>query len=149
MNSFEITKEIISNIRTIRLQKNIPNKEQLMLHVLGGHDSSLDAVIMKMGNLSSLESVTEKDATAATFLVGINEYAVPLGNNIDIEAELLKLNEELKYLQGFKKSVMAKLGNDRFVNNAPVAVVDTEKKKLADAESKIKSIEERISSLAK
>ena len=102
-----------------------------------------------MGNLSAIETVTEKDATAASFLVGTNEYAVPLGNNIDVEAELKKLNEELKYLQGFRKSVMGKLSNEKFVNNAPAAVVDVEKKKLADAESKITSIEETIASLSK
>ena len=149
LTAFEQTKEVIANIRTIRLQKNIPNKEQLSLQVLGGHNPQFDAVIMKMGNLSAIDKVTEKDATAASFLVGTNEYSVPLGNNIDIEAELQKLNEELKYLQGFKKSVMGKLSNEKFVNNAPAAVVDVEKKKLADAESKITSIEERIASLSK
>ena len=149
LNAFEQAKEVIANIRTIRLQKNIPNKETLVLQVLGGHDSQFDSVIIKMGNLSAIETVTEKDATAASFLVGTNEYAVPLGNNIDVEAELKKLNEELKYLQGFRKSVMGKLSNEKFVNNAPAAVVDVEKKKLADAESKITSIEETIASLSK
>ncbi len=149
LSAFEQTKEVIANIRTIRLQKNIPNKEPLTLQVLGGHNPQFDAVIMKMGNLSAIDKVTEKDATAASFLVGTNEYSVPLGNNIDVEAELQKLNDELKYLQGFKKSVMGKLGNEKFVNNAPAAVVDGEKKKLADAESKITSIEERIASLSK
>ena len=91
----------------------------------------------------------EKDPTASSFLVGTTEYSVPLGNNIDIEAEIAKLNEELKYQKGFLKSVEAKLSNERFVNNAPAAVVETEKKKLNDALSKIKSIEETLESLSK
>ena len=149
MTGFEGAKEVISNIRTVRLQKNIPNKDTLTLQVLGEHDSALDAVIMKMGNLEAIEKVAEKDPTAAAFLVGTLEYAIPLGNNIDVEAELQKMKEELVYLQGFRKSVMGKLSNDRFVNNAPAAVVETERKKLADADSKINSIEERIASLSK
>ncbi len=149
MTSFDKVKEIISQIRTIRLQKNIANKEALTLQTIGEHDASLDAVIAKMANISEIVAVSEKDATAAAFLVGTSEYAVPLGNNIDIEAELAKLNEELKYLQGFKKSVSGKLSNERFVSNAPAAVVDVERKKLADAESKIKTIEETIATLSK
>ncbi|MEG0948160.1 MAG: valine--tRNA ligase [Bacteroidales bacterium] len=149
MTGFETAKDVISNIRTVRLQKNIPNKDALQLQVLGEHDGQFDAVIVKMGNLEAIEKVAEKDPTAAAFLVGTLEYAIPLGNNIDIEAELAKMQEELKYLQGFRKSVMGKLSNERFVNNAPDAVVETERKKLADADSKIKSIEERIASLQK
>jgi valyl-tRNA synthetase len=147
--AFEAAKEVIANIRTVRLQKNIPNKEALTLQAVGEHNTSLDAVIAKMGNLEAITKVDEKDPTAATFLVGTLEYAVPLGNNIDVEAELKKMNDELAYLQGFRKSVMAKLGNERFVNNAPAAVVEIERKKLADADSKIKSIEERIAGLSK
>ena len=94
-------------------------------------------------------SVNEKDATAASFLVGTTEYAVPLGNNIDVEAELKKQEEELKYLRGFLKSVIAKLSNERFVNNAPAQVVEMERKKQSDAESKIKSLEESIAALKK
>ena len=149
LDSFENVKDIVSNLRTIRLQKNLPNKEQLELQVIGDHSSEFDAVIIKMCNLSSIVKVTEKDATAASFLVGTTEYAVPLGNNIDVEAEIKKLTEELNYLKGFHKSVTAKLSNERFVNNAPAAVVDVERKKLADAESKIKSIEETIAALKK
>ena len=146
---FEAAKELIANIRTVRLQKNIPNKEVMTLQVLGAHDAIYDTVIMKLGNLTSIEKVSDKDATAASFLVGTTEYAIPLGNNIDVEAELQKLRDELKYLQGFLKSVQGKLSNERFVNNAPAAVVDVERKKMADAESKIKSIEESIAALQK
>ena len=144
---FETAKQIIAGIRTIRLQKNIPNKEPLSLQIIGSHNNSLDCVIVKLTNLSAIETVTEKDATAASFLVGTTEYAVPLGNNIDVEAELKKLNDELKYMQGFLKTVLGKLSNERFVQNAPVAVVEMERKKQADAESKIKSLEESIAAL--
>ncbi|MCP9611420.1 valine--tRNA ligase [Coprobacter tertius] len=149
ITDFEKTKEIISGVRTIRLQKNIPNKEPLILQVVGKHDSGNDAVIVKLANLSAIETVSEKEATAASFLVGTTEYAVPLGNNIDVETELKKLEDELKYLQGFLKSVKAKLANERFVNNAPAQVVENERKKQADAESKIKSLEEGIAILKK
>ena len=99
--------------------------------------------------MSAILSVNVKDATAASFLVGTTEYAVPLGNNIDVEAELKKQEEELKYLRGFLKSVIAKLSNERFVNNAPAQVVEMERKKQSDAESKIKSLEESIAALKK
>ncbi len=144
---FETAKQIIAGIRTIRLQKNIPNKEPLSLQIIGSHNNSLDCVIVKLTNLSAIETVTEKDATAASFLVGTTEYAVPLGNNIDVKAELKKLNDELKYMQGFLKTVLGKLSNERFVQNAPAAVVEMERKKQADAESKIKSLEESIAAL--
>lgn len=145
----ETAKEIISGVRSIRLQKNIPNKDTLELQVIGQHNSGNDAVISKLANLSAILSVNEKDATAASFLVGTTEYAVPLGNNIDVEAELKKQEEELKYLRGFLKSVIAKLSNERFVNNAPAQVVEMERKKQSDAESKIKSLEESIAALKK
>ena len=147
--AFEATKQIIAGVRTVRLQKNIPNREALTLQIVGQHDCTNDCVIVKLTNLSEISIVTEKDANSAAFLVGTTEYAVPLGNNIDVEAELAKLNEDLKYMQGFLRTVMGKLGNERFVNNAPAQVVELERKKKADAESKIKSIEERIAALSK
>ena len=146
---FETTKQVIAGIRTVRLQKNIPNREALTLQIVGSHNNANDSVIVKLTNLSAIDVVTEKDANSAAFLVGTTEYAVPLGNNIDVEAELAKLNEDLKYMQGFLRTVMGKLGNERFVNNAPAQVVELERKKKADAESKIKSIEERIAALSK
>ena len=149
VSGFESVKEVISGIRTIRLQKNIPNKEALELQIVGEHNTDYDSVITKLANISVINRVTEKDITAASFLVGTTEYAIPLGNSIDIEAELKKQEEELKYLQGFLKSVKAKLSNERFVSNAPAQVVENERKKQSDAESKIKSLEESIAALKK
>ena len=140
-------KDIIAGVRTIRLQKNIPNREQLALHVLGSVSNANAEVIRKMANLSDIAEVAEKDPTASSFLIGTTEYAVPLGNNINVEEELKKQEADLKYLQGFLKSVNAKLGNERFVNNAPAQVVEAERKKKADAESKIKTLEESIARL--
>ena len=140
-------KDIIAGVRTIRLQKNIPNREQLALHVLGSFSNANAEVIRKMANLSDIAEVAEKDPTATSFLNGTTEYAVPLGNNINVEEELKKQEADLKYLQGFLKSVNAKLGNERFVNNAPAQVVEAERKKKADAESKIKTLEESIARL--
>ncbi|MDR2950563.1 MAG: valine--tRNA ligase [Prevotella sp.] len=149
INTFEKVKEVIAGIRTVRLQKNIPNKEELSLEVIGEYNTDFSSVISKMGNLSSINIVSEKDATAASFLVGTTEYSIPLGNNIDIEAELKKLNDELKYLEGFLKSVSAKLNNEKFVANAKPEIVENERKKQADAESKMRTIQESISNLSK
>ena len=144
---FERAKEIVAGIRTIRLQKGIANKESLVLQVMGAHDDTLNPVIVKVANVSEIKPEQEKDATAASFLVGTTEYAVPLGNSIDVAAELKKQEEELAYMQGFLKSVLAKLNNERFVDNAPAKVVEAERKKQADAESKIKSLQESIAAL--
>lgn len=149
LEAFEKVKETIAGVRTIRLQKNIPNKEELSLEVIGGYNTAFDSVISKMGNLTSIKTVNEKDVTAVSFLVGTTEFSVPLGNNIDIEVELKKLNEELVYLEGFLKSVANKLGNEKFVANAKPEIVENERKKQADAESKIKTIKESIANLSK
>ena len=149
LNAFEIVKEIIGGIRTIRLQKNIPNKEPLELQVLGEHDALYNPAIGKMCNLSSIENTEEKMAGAVSFLVRTTEYAVPLGAMINVEEELAKLNEELIYQKGFLNSVMKKLGNESFVSKAPANVIEMERKKQADAESKIKSLEEGIAALKK
>ncbi|MDR0231779.1 MAG: valine--tRNA ligase [Dysgonamonadaceae bacterium] len=147
LSEVEKAKEIIGNIRTIRLQKNIPNKEVLGLEVLTVDDNSLNSVIIKMANLSGIAKVEEKSPGAVSFLVGTTEYAVPLGNNVNVEEELEKLNTELVYLQGFLKSVVAKLSNEKFVANAKPEIVDNERKKQADAESKIKTLQESIEAL--
>ena len=149
LEDFEIAKEIVGGVRTIRLQKNIPNKEALELQVLGEHNDHLNSVIAKMCNLSSIIRTEEKAAGSASFLVRTTEYAVPLGNMINVEEELAKLQDELKYQQGFLASVMKKLSNESFVSKAPAKVIEMERKKQADAESKIKSIEESIAALKK
>ena len=147
LDQFEIVKEVVGGVRTIRLQKNIPNKESLELHVLGEHCSDFNPVICKMCNLSAIRCVEEKTLEAISFLVRTTEYAVPVGTVINVEEELAKLEEELKYQQGFLASVLKKLSNENFVNKAPAKVIEMERKKQADAESKIKSIEENIRAL--
>ena len=149
INRFETTKLVVAGIRTIRLQKGIANKEQLTLQIIGAHDHSNDCILTKMTNLATIETIEEKDPAAASFRVHATEYAIPMSNAIDVEAELKKLEAELKYAQGFLKTVMGKLGNERFVQNAPEAVVAMERKKKADAEEKIKSLEESIAALKK
>ena len=142
-------KEIIAGVRSVRLQKNIPNKNTLSLQIVGSFANENAAVIKKLANLEAIDEVAEKDATAASFLVGTTEFAVPLGNNIDVEEELKKLEADLKYMEGFLASILKKLSNERFVSNAPEAVVAGERKKQADAESKIKTLKESIAALKK
>ena len=140
-------KEVIVGVRGVRAAKNISPRETLVLNVIGAWDNALDAVVKKLGNLSEINSGAEKDAAAATFMVGTTEFNVPLTNNIDVDAELARLNKELDYYRGFLASVMKKLGNERFVNNAPEAVVAAERNKQKDAESKIATIEASIKAL--
>lgn len=152
LKDFDMIKDIVSHIRTVRLQKNIPNKEELSLQFKGeGTDfnQAFNPVILKMGNLTGITQVENAEATASTFLAGTTEFSIPLGNNIDIEAELEKLNSELKYLEGFLVSVQKKLSNEKFVANAKTEIVDNERKKQADAESKIAIIKENIANLTK
>lgn len=149
IDRFETTKQIVAGVRTVRLQKGIANKEPLTLQIIGAHDHTNDCVLTKMTNLEAIEAIDEKDPAAASFRVHATEYAIPLGNNIDVEAELKKLESELQHAQGFLKTVMGKLNNERFVQNAPEAVVALERKKKADAEEKIRSLEESIAALKK
>ncbi len=142
-------KDIIAGVRSVRLQKNIPNKNALSLQAVGKFNNNNISVIKKLANLDVVEEVNEKDATAASFLVGTAEFAVPLGNNIDVEEELKKLEADLKYMEGFLASIVKKLSNERFVSKAPEAVVAGERKKQADAESKIKTLKESIAALKK
>ena len=147
---FETVKEVISNIRSIRLQKNIAQKEALELQVIGENPvAAFNAVITKMCNLSSIDVVENKADGAASFMVGTTEYAVPLGNMIDVEAEIARMEAELKHKEGFLQDVLKKLGNEKFVNNAPATVLEMERKKQADAESIIKSLKESIAALKK
>jgi len=144
----EEAKEIIVNIRNMRAQKNIPNKESLELQVIGNYPADYYPVLLKMANLSGIESVREKSAGAVSFLVKTTEFAVPLGtNNINVAEELVRLKAELKYQSEFLESVLKKLNNESFVSKAPEKVIEIERKKQADSESKIKSLQENIAAL--
>ena len=142
-------KEIVGGVRNVRKQKNLPNKEQLTLQAVGGLNNPFEAIITKLAGLEKIEAVTEKDATAAAFMVGTAEFAVPLAGSIDVEEEIKKLEAELEYTRGFLASVDKKLSNERFVANAPEAVVANERKKKADAESKIATMEQALQQLKK
>jgi valyl-tRNA synthetase len=144
---FEQMKEIVANIRTIRTQKNIPNKDSLVLQVIGEYRSSCNPVLVKTAHLSAIEITTEKAPGAVSFLVKTTEFAVPLENDINKEEERAKLLEELKYQQGFLTSVLNKLNNENFVSKAPAGIIETERKKQADVERKIRSLEENIAAL--
>ena len=146
----ENVKSIVAGVRTVRNQKNIAPKEALTLEVVGGNpEADFECVIKKMANLSAINTVAQKGEGTASFMVGTTEYAVPLGNLIDVEAEIAKQEAELKHLEGFLASVLKKLSNERFVANAPAAVVDMERKKQADAESKIAALKESLAKLKK
>ena len=150
IEKFEAVKEVISSIRAIRLQKNIAQKEALELQVIGENPvAAFNAVIVKMCNLSAINAVEAKADGAAAFMVGTTEFAVPLGNMIDVEAEIARMEAELKHKEGFLQGVLKKLSNEKFVNNAPAAVIEMERKKQADAESIIKSLKESIAALKK
>ncbi|MBE6254193.1 MAG: valine--tRNA ligase [Prevotella sp.] len=145
---FEAVKEVVTAIRAVRSQKNIAPREALTLEVLNANPfAAFDAPMMKMANLSAVNVVSEKSSGSASFLVGTTEFAVPLGNLIDLDAERKKLEGELQRLEGFLVSVEKKLSNERFVQNAPAAVVEMERKKQADAQQKITSIRETLANL--
>ena len=145
---FEAVKEVISGIRTIRLQKNIAQKEALALEVTGENPvAGFGSVIAKLCNLSEIKQVETKSEGAAAFMVGTTKYAVPLGNLINVEEELKKLEADLKYQEGFLQSVMKKLSNEKFVSKAPANVIEMERKKQADTETKIAALKESIAAL--
>ena len=149
LTRFELVKEAITDIRNVRKQKNIAQKQPLTLKVIvdENYPASYAPVIVKMGNISAIETVTEKDPAAAAFIVKTTQYFVPLGDNIDREAETKRLTADLEYLEGFLASVMKKLSNERFVNSAPEKVVANERAKKADAEAKIAAIREQLAAL--
>jgi len=149
LKEFSKAEEIITNIRNIRKQNNIATKIKMDLFVKKNQesDASFDAVIIKMGNLSQLEYVTDKINNAYSFLVNSNEYFIPFGDNIDLEAEREKLEEELIYTQGFLNSVLKKLQNEKFVAGAPEQVLTNERNKEADARQKIAILEEKLAGL--
>lgn len=150
VGDIENVKQIVGGVRTVRNQKNIAPKEALALQAVGANCyDAYSSVITKMANLSAIEVVTEKDATAAAFMVGTDEFAVPLGDMIDVEAEIAKLEAQLKHLEGFLAGVQKKLANEKFVANAPEAVVAMERKKQSDSEEKIAAIKESLATLRK
>ena len=149
IKEFETVKEIVAGIRSVRLQKNIPNKEVLKLLVNGKDNTNFYSVVKKLGNIKSIEKTAEKAPGSVSYMVGTTEYIIPTGNKVDIASEIKKLEEELAYLEGFLASVMKKLNNEKFVANAQPQVVENERKKKADAESKIASLRESIEALRK
>ena len=146
---FESVSQIVSNIRNIRKQNNIANKVAIELDIKKNaeHPVHLDPVIKKMGNIENLNYVNDKVAGAFSFILNNNEFFIPFGEEIDVDAEKEKIESELEYAKGSLEIVRKKLSNDRFVNNAPDAVVDKERKKEADALNKIKILEEKLSAL--
>jgi len=149
---FDIVKETISAVRTVRKEKNIPNKESLILcinSVEDKYDREFLPLIARLCNLSDVRFIDKKVQGAASFMVQTTEFFIPLGDKLDVEGELARIAEELEYNRGFLASVMKKLDNERFVKNAPASVIDLERKKKSDTESKIKSLEERVKELKK
>ena len=144
----ESVKLIVSGIRTVRNQKNIPTKDELNLQAVGSNKyAAYNCIIAKMANVGAIDVVNEKDATAATFMVGTDEFAVPLGNMIDVEAEIAKQEAQLKHLEGFLAGIKKKLSNEKFVANAPEAVVAMERKKQKDSEEKIAALKDSLAAL--
>ena len=144
---FEHLKEVVAGVRTIRKQKQIPGKEQISLEIKGAHDSTLDAVLVKMGNLRDIAIVEEKGKMTASFIAGAVEYAVPLEGNVNVEEERAKLEKDLAYYEGFLAGVRKKLANERFVANAPEKVIALERKKESDALEKIAAIRAALEQL--
>lgn len=142
-----VAQEVVGGVRAVRAKKNIPAKEALDLLVLGQLDSSVHGVVCKLANVAHITENATKDPAAMSFLVGTTEYEVPMAASLDVDAELARLRKEHDYYTGFKASVEKKLANERFVSNAPAAVVDTERRKLADAEQKLASIAASIAAL--
>ena len=148
VDDIESVKQVIGHVRTVRNQKNIPPKEKLALHAVNVNNyAEYDSVTLKMANLESVSVVKEKSADTVQFMVGTDEFAVPVGNLIDVEAEIGKQEAQLKHLEGFLAGVMKKLSNEKFVANAPVAVVALERKKQSDSEEKIAALKESLAEL--
>ena len=146
---FEMVKDVVSGIRTIRKEKNISFKDNIELFVINNENLSsvYDSVIIKLGNVSKMKPVTEAIEGAMTFRVQSNEYFVPISGVVNVEEEIKKINAELQYTKGFLKSVQNKLSNERFMNNAPAQVIEMERKKEADALAKIETLKSSLASL--
>ena len=150
VKEMEVVKDVITNIRSIRAEKNISPKKSMQLEVTGTNPvAAYDSVIMKMANVETVREVALKNEGAATFMVGTTEYAVPLGDLIDVSVEIEKAESELKHLEGFLAGVMKKLSNEKFVDHAPEQVVALERKKKSDAESKMATLKETLAVLRK
>ena len=144
----ELVKQVVSGVRMVRNQKNIAPKEKLSLQAVGqNHFEAYNDIIAKMANLQDITVVESKDASAAAFMVGTDEFAVPVGDMIDVEEEIKKMEAQIAHLEGFLAGVKKKLSNERFVANAPEAVVALERKKQADSEEKIAALRESIAAL--
>ena len=148
LSKMEMTKEVITGVRGVRASKNIPLKDMLTLNVIAASAEMNDGLVMKLANVEAINYNAAKEASAISFMVGTTEFNIPLSGKIDATAELERLRKEEAYLEGFLASVMKKLSNERFVNNAPAAVVEGEKKKQADAESKLANIRASIAALS-
>ena len=146
---FDQAVAVVSGVRNIRASKNIPRKEELAIQITdqASVPGEFKALISKLANLSTIDEVSEVSGAGFSFFAGKYEIFVPASESLDIEAEMSKLRSDLEYQQGFLKSVEKKLANERFVNNAPDAVVAAERKKQDDALAKIKSLEDRLNTL--
>ena len=144
----ENVKLIVAGVRSVRSQKQIAPKKELELQVVGTNSYAAFAdIIVKMANLKAFTTVENKAADASAFMVDTDEFAVPVGDLIDVDAEIAKLEKDLEHLQGFLTGVKKKLSNDNFVAHAPEAVVERERKKQSDAEEKIAAIQESLNAL--
>ncbi len=150
LSAMEEAKEVITAVRAVRAKRNIPQKDALELRAIGHEgiaSAGLRALVGKLANLSSIVASGEKDAAGASFLIGTAEYCVPLADNIDIEAERAKIEKDIAYYEGFLASVMKKLSNERFVSKAPAAVIEAERRKQSDAETKLATLRAALQSL--
>ncbi|HPS46287.1 MAG TPA: class I tRNA ligase family protein, partial [Bacteroidales bacterium] len=153
IQKFEVAREVVMEVRNIRAQKNIPNKEKIKLSIRKNYneqaDLTFDSLVSKLCNLESLEYVNQKITESFTFIIKNTEFYIPINNNYNVAEEINKLMQELDYTKGFLQSVLKKLSNEKFVNNAAEQIVEAERKKQMDAEAKIKVIEEQLASLKK
>jgi len=149
LEDMEYAKQIVTGVRGVRASKNIPQKDTLKLNVISASLPNYANIISKLANLSDIKQVNDKEPSAASFLIGTTEFNIPLSDNIDITAEINRMEKEKAYLEGFLASVLKKLSNERFVNNAPAQVVEVERQKKADAEQKIATINETLAALKK
>ena len=150
ISRFELVKQVITSVRNIRNEKGLPMKDQLSLHFIAGdgeYDGEFDLLMKKLANLNVISAIDHKPDDAVSFIVKNTEYYIPMVGKLDVAEEIEKLNKELEYTRGFLNSVMKKLSNERFVNNAPAEVVEKEYVKKTDAENKIASLEKQIAGL--